>query len=240
MTYPHDNEWDEERSAEDYEFGDVAATKSADQIENENSFKQIPPGDHMLVVKGFAGPPKVEPVKVFLDGQVTSYEAAIVGVDFHIAHDNSGATIRDYFTLPPNDPAEQRAYFEGKTKPDDSKEKPGFAASKFLHFIARLGFEYPPGGHLPPAARKLGNWKNRAIHATVDAGKPYPDKKTGEMKPGYNRIKLFSYRAVGAGGTGNRNGGISASASQSKPASSAASSAYSAPARSAAVGLNDL
>lgn len=172
--------------------GFTAPTASADDIERANSFHEVPPGDHVIVVKGFSGPPKQEPYTVFVDGIMTKYYADSIGVIFCLPG-QPNYTVRDFFVLPPRDPREHRAYFEGKVKPEDKQG--GFLASKFLHFVARLGFEYPPGGTLPAEALRLSNWKGRGIHATVEAGRDWTDRE-GTTRKGFPRIKLFSFRKV--------------------------------------------
>lgn len=166
------------------------APQSADQIAAENSFDQVPPGDRVLVVKGLVGKPAERYEKVFLDGSLTSYTSDEVCVEYHLTG-CPRMTIRDYFQVPPRDPRQHRAYFEGKKQADDKAG--GFQAKKFLHWIDRIGFKYPPGGQLPPEALQVRNWKRRPVKAKVEAGKPYEDKETKEKKAGYNRIKLFSY-----------------------------------------------
>jgi hypothetical protein len=119
-----------------------------------------------------------------------SYESAAVRVKFCLT-DNPRATIEDYFVLPPDDPSQLRAYWEG-TPP--GKKSVGFNANKFYQFIGAIGFPYPAGGELPAEAARLGNWKGRTVMVTVKAGEPYTDK-AGLEKMGRNQVKLFSYRA---------------------------------------------
>lgn len=225
---------DRAENYDDYEFGAVTAAKSVDQIEDENTFKQIPPGERILVVKRIAGPPEEKYIRVFVNGQQVGYKAAQIKVDFYESGKPENATAQDIFLLPPTDPREHQAYFEGRVNPENTKEKPGFQANKFLQFIARLGFAYPPGGSLPPEARRLRNWVGRTVKATIQPGEPYAEKDkqgnpTGKMKDGFNRIKLFSYEATGPA--------TQPTASQS----TAAQPTPAAPARSmAGVGLNDI
>lgn len=177
---------------DDFEIPDVAApNKSAEEIEIESSYKDVPPGDHEFVVLGFLKNPEMKTREVYLNGRRVSYETAVVIVKFGLVGDPS-AQVTDSFDLPPGSPAELAAYYDGKSKPD--ARNAGFGASKFYHFIERLGWPYPKGGNLPAEARRLGNWKGRRIHATVEPGKPYFDATAGEEKPGRAQVKLFSYR----------------------------------------------
>lgn len=226
-----------ETSAEEYVLPEVTVAQSGDDIERENTFKDVPPGDHLLVVKGFDGPPAEESRKAFVNGRLVSFRAAKVGVILALP-DDERATVRDYFMFPPSNPAELIAYYEGTSKPDG--KSPGFESKKFFHFIDRLGWPVPAGGKLPEGARKLANWKGRTIHATVQDGDNYTDKN-GNEKKGFNRVKLFSYRPSEATMTGRPPAPPTSSpapaATRPAPASRPAPAA-AAPA--AALGLNDL
>lgn len=190
-TYDYTKDDIPPESAEDFTIADVTASaKSADQLEAENGFQEVPPGDHLLIVKGFVGPPQPDCQKVFVNGRLVSYNTHVIKVIFMLP-DQPRATVRDSFRLPPASPGDLHAYYEGKSKPED--KSPRFDAAKFLHFISRLGWPYPPGGKLPEEARALRNWKGRAIHATVVPGRPWVGND-GKERQGFNSIKLFSYR----------------------------------------------
>jgi hypothetical protein len=181
-----------EDDVENFEIADVSApTATADDIEKNNGFREVPPGDHILVVKGFRGPVESDSYRVKVGEQLRSYTSHSVRVTFCLPGDPR-ATVEDYFILPPANPSELEAYYRGvpTDKPDQT---PGNAANKFYHFISRLGFPYPPGGKLPDGARRLGNWKGRAIGASVVDGGTYTDK-SGATKKGWNKVKYFSYR----------------------------------------------
>jgi hypothetical protein len=184
----------------DYEIPDVQALdKSAQEIEAERSFSQLPPGEYELQVVGFLVPKgQVSPVKpetkdAYISGKRLTLQANSIVVRFALASDQS-YQITDYFLLPPEDPDSLRAYYEGTKSPDSKPQSRGFLASKFFHFIERLGYPYPKGGKMPPEARKIKNWVGRRIHAVVIPGDPYRDPNTGQDKDGRSQIKLFSYR----------------------------------------------
>jgi hypothetical protein len=184
--------------ADDYTIGNATApTQTADQIEEANAFPTVPPGDHILKLIGFADKPVESVHRCMLNGQLASYRAATVAAILALPNDER-ASVRDYFVLPPSDPNEMAAYTKGlainpKTNQPSKNATPGLNASKFYHFISRLGFSYPPGGNLPPEALRLGNWRGRVIQATVEAGEDWTDS-AGKTKKGFNRIKFWSYR----------------------------------------------
>lgn len=191
-------------AAEDFEIANVVAPqKSAEEIEAESSFEEIPPGVHELVVVGFLKPPKAERKDVFVDGQRRGFDTHSVVVKFALP-DDRGKQVTDFFLLPPGDPEGLDAYHRGSKGPQG--KVPGFNSNKFFHFLERLGYPVPKGGALPAEARKLGNWVGRRIVATVVEGdaftKTKTDTETGEevqeTKPGRNQIKLFSYRPAGS------------------------------------------
>jgi hypothetical protein len=177
----------------------VAPAKSADDIEKENLFSAVPPGEHLLTVLDFPNPPEEKPYKVMVNGRLELFTAHSIRVRFCLPG-NPKCTVTDYFLLPPSDPKQLNAYYNGVP---EGKKQAGWAASKFVHFINRLGYSFPPGGVLPEAAQRLGNWKGRAIYATVEPGRRYTDSQ-GNQKPGSNQIKTWSYRPAqqGAGGAG--------------------------------------
>lgn len=186
-------------NADDFEIGsDVAnvSDRDAARIELENVRRHVPPGRHLLIVAGFRDAPQIDSFRVQLNGRTVSFDAYRVKVRFCLPSDPV-ATVEDNFLLPPDNPAHLPAYFNGM-EPEGSKA--GFQANKFIHFIDRLGYPFPPGGKLPEAARRLSNWKGRPIVAEVISGKPYVDRKTGETKQGYPQIKLFSYEVAPKGG----------------------------------------
>jgi hypothetical protein len=200
MSTGYDYTKEKAASAEDFEISDaaVASERSADEIEQENSFDQIPPGTYELEIVGFLGAPKAERKEAMVDGKRVGYSTHSVIVKFALP-DNKGCQVTDFMLLPPSDPVGLNAYLNGTNASGKAK---GFLANKFYHFLERLGFVLPKGAPLPAEARRLGNWVGRRVVATVEAGDPYTktDATTGEEKKlaGRNGIKLFSYRATEA------------------------------------------
>jgi hypothetical protein len=179
---------------DDYEIkGSAIADQSADEIERQNSFREIPPGDHLLVVVGFRGSPEEKSSEVIVDGSRVTFRAAMVRVKLALVGDLN-ATIEDSFLLLPDDRAYNNAYFKGVPV---GKKEPGWQAKKFAHFINRIGFTWLPGQPLPTEAKRLGNWKGRKVGATIIDGGTY-QTNTGETKKSWNKIKPFSYTAASA------------------------------------------
>ncbi len=179
--------------------GAIAPTRSAEEIEQERGFKEIPPGEHLLKVIGFltrkdaSGPVLRKHKDAWFGDRRESYECDSVTIKLGLASDPSYQVLES-FTLPPGDAHGLKCYYESTSKQGGKPSAKGFEASKFFHFLERLGFPYPKGGKLPPEARKLGNWKGREIVGTIVAGAPYQDQTTGEEKPGSSKVQLFSYR----------------------------------------------
>lgn len=189
-----------EAGIDDFEFADAPpALRDADEIERDataREFKPIEPGDHELFVAGFKEAPKQVHRTGFLNGQQVSWRPYQVCVRLGKVSDPN-ATILDWLDVPPDDPAEWPAYQQASKNPDG--KNPGFGSEKFAHFIARLGWPFPKGGRLSSKAKRLGNWKGRRIHATVElervkAGQERIDPTTGMPFPPRTQIKLFSYR----------------------------------------------
>lgn len=104
----------------------------------------------------------------------------------------------DQFELLPTNILDSRCYMEGTNLQGKAK---GFMASKFFHFLHRIGFPWEAGGPIPEDARKLKNWLGRKVIANIVAGEPYEknerDKDGLEIKktyPGYPKVELMSYR----------------------------------------------
>lgn len=213
-----DAPYDDQSEIDDYVIAGAAAPpKTAEQIQKENVFVEIPPGEYLLRVHSIPERPKSDFYKVNLDNRLMSYQSDSARVKFCLP-DNPKATIEDYFVFPPNDDAEMKAYWQGVPP---GKTAAGFAANKFYQFIGALGFPYPAGGRLSEEGRTLRNWKNRIIRVTVIAGQAYIDKKTGLEKPGRNQIKLFSYLPGGDGPIGSPSAHIASHAQPSRPQSQA-------------------
>lgn len=209
---------------DNFEIPDVSApSATAEQIENDNNF-EIPPGDHTLVVTGFNGLPELKPFSVLLNGRTVSYSSMTIQVRFGLPF-NTKKNVTDFFVLPPANPGELDAYYNGVPLDAKAGVTGGLSASKFFHFISRLGFPYPPGGKLPEAARRLGNWKGRTIKARVEAGKDWIGRD-GAVKKGYSRIKFWSYMATDGSAAVGPNPSVSAAQGQRRePAMSGAGSA---------------
>ncbi len=189
--------------------GAIAPTRSAEEIEQESGFKEIPAGEHLLKVIGFLtkksdpGPVVRKYKDAWFGDRRESFECDSVTVKLGLASDTSHQVLES-FTLPPGDAHGLKCYYEGTSKQGGGPQAKGFEARKFFHFLERLGFPYPKGGKLPPEARKLGNWKGREIVGTIIAGVPYEkktqDQTTGvetiEVKQGSSKVLLFSYRAA--------------------------------------------
>lgn len=185
---------------DDFEFADAPpALRDADEIERDaasREFRPIEPGDHELFVAGFKEAPKQVHRTGYLNGQQVSWRPYQVCVRLAKVTDPN-ATILDWFDVPPDDPTEWPAYQQASKNPDG--KNPGFGSEKFGHFISRLGWPFPKGGRLPADAKRLGNWKGRRIHATVElervkAGQERIDQTTGQPFPPRSQVKLYSYR----------------------------------------------
>lgn len=206
--------------------GYAPSVKDADDIEKENSFRDIPEGEHVLqVLKVEINDP--QPYRVEIDGKRAVYTANSVKVWFCLPDDKS-ARISDFFVIPPFDPKEAQYYQDGKAVDADGTVKKnareGFHSEKFGHFISRLGWPWPKGGDMPKEAQRVGNWYGRTIKATVKKGRPYTGRD-GQERQGFNQIQMFSYRpteetvmgvrpAAGGGGAGGGGEGNAPRAAQ--------------------------
>jgi len=192
-----------DENPDDFLIGNVGAgDKSADQIEQENYFAPVPAGEQELVVVGFTGAPKSAYHKVFVNGQIVGFTAFSVGVKLGMP-ENPKRTVTDFFTLPPEDAKQRQAYYYGVPENKDvpgtpSKLQAGVDGNRFSHFIARLGFDFPPGGTLPQEAQRLGNWKGRKIVATVIAGSGTYTGRDGKERQRDSKVKWFSYKPAGS------------------------------------------
>jgi hypothetical protein len=176
----------------------LAVDKTSEQIADENSFKPIPVGEHVLMVHSIPEIPQITLVKVMADGAIDSFESYALRVKLCLP-DDPMSTIEDYFRCPPGNPQQRRAYVDGVAFKKDGTPgngKPGFDANKFYNFIGAIGFDYPPGGMLPPEALILGNWKGRLVRAKVVPGTAYRKPGDTEDRQGRNQIGLFSYERV--------------------------------------------
>lgn len=176
--------------------GYAPSVKDADEIEKENSFRDIPEGEHVLQVLKVEVSGNTQPYRVEIDGKRAVYNSHTAKVWFCLPDDRN-ARISDFFVLPPLDPREAQYYQDGKAvDPDGSVRKnarEGFHSEKLGHFIPRLGWPWPKGGDMPEEARPVKNWINRKIKATVTKGRPYVGRD-GQERQGFNQIKMFSYR----------------------------------------------
>ena len=214
--------------------------QSADEIEKANGFREIKPGEHVLVVSQvFINDPKH--FKVMLNGQMASYLSRTLSVRFALPNDPR-ATVQDGFTLPPENPADHRAYNEGTSVPkpgDKPKEndKGGFAANKFTHFLARMNL-LTEDGQMTPAGQSPSSWKGRAIVATVTAGRGTYVNKDGQEVPSSNQVKLFSYKPANAASMSTAS--TAAAGVASSPGARSPQAAAAPQSRMAAVGMDDL
>jgi hypothetical protein len=201
--YTRDNSIPFDDDPDSFLLGGVTAPdKTAEQIEEENAWG-VPPGEHLFEVVGFTGAPVKSFHKVFVNGQLTGFEAYSVGVRLGLAS-NPRRTITDFFVLPPEDPKAAHSYYHGV--PEDrlnaghaSKLQAGIDGNRFSHFINRLGFPFPPGGTLPVEAQRLGGWKGRRVLATVSPGTGTYIGRDGKERQRDGRIKWFSYKPAPAG-----------------------------------------
>jgi hypothetical protein len=193
--------------ADSFQIGRVKATKTAEQIEQESAdreFRQIDPGDHLLIVAGFVKKPEPKQRTAYVDGSQRQYTVYSVGVRLARADDPQAQTV-EWLDLPPYEPADMAAYLYGSKGPDGKNA--GFHAAKFFQFVGRLNpaWHVEPGEELPDDALMLGNWKGRKVVATIETGKPDMDPATRmpKINPNTglpfeprNQVKLFSYRAA--------------------------------------------
>lgn len=183
----------------------------ADKAEQENGFRDVPPGVQTLIVSDVKVD-KDQYVKVFVDGKPSGYCSHSAIIRYCLPGDKR-ATISDFFLLPPSTPIEQEAYFKGvpQDKPDAA---PGFNANKFFHFADRLGLVDKRTKVLTPQGQRPTTWKGRPIVAEVVAGKGTYTNKRGETVARGPQIKMFSYKPA--------NGAPTPSASPSHPGQSPA------------------
>lgn len=195
-----------------FEIPDVETIhKSADQLYEENSgFTSIPVGVHVVEVIGFMikkgqSSPFTRIVKdQFVNGKRESLDTNAITVKLGLVG-NKNAQVLVNFWLPPSDPAKLRVYYEGASKDGG---KAGFMAGNFYRFIESIGFPYPPGGSLPPEARKIKNWIGRQVKVEVVKGQAFTDQTTGEEKTGANQVAPYKFWAVGSTSGPASGGGV--------------------------------
>lgn len=177
------------------QVSDDAYTKSADEIEKENGFQDIPPGEHELEITGLVGKPESVRKTMYVGSRRVDFTSIAVSLKLSLPG-NPRANVTDYFLFPPATSAEAAGYYEGTKNP--GKGAAGFWAGKLYHFLERAGFTIVKGKRLPDECLRFGNYWGRRVVATIEAGKPYMDQVTGEEKPGRPGIKLYSYRPAGS------------------------------------------
>ena len=186
--------------AENFSIGGTGAVDyDSRQIEEENSFHDLEPGNYLLKVVGF-GKVELKAKTTHINGQAVQYSAPQVEVRLADAN-NLGGRIRAFFLLPPDDAVFLKYYNQGGNEKGSPQSK-GFFAKQFRQFIDNL---FPGTAYttvkgqvvLSDQARSLGNWKGRLIWAQVEMGKASAnvDPTTGDPYPARAQIKMFSYRA---------------------------------------------
>jgi hypothetical protein len=196
---------------------DAEFTKSVEEIEAANGFREIPVGEHEVIIVGNS-PPKTKRKDAFVGGRRASYTVFTTLIKFALP-DDPGATVSDYFELPPSVASEHPAYFHG-TKSADGKGKPGFMADKLYTFLGKIGFPVIKGRRLPDECLRLANWRGRRVILTVEPGEPYTDQTTGETKAGRPGVKLYSYKPAGSATPGHASAPASHSPASPKPSQS--------------------
>lgn len=238
--------------ADEYAIGAFTPpAKSADEIAKENGFRDIPPGEHILVVSSVVINPAQCFNVVMPNNQVANYLANTATVRLSMPNDPR-ASITDGFTLPPDNPDHHEAYNQGGTpaKPgiDPKTSKPykvgqaGMAANKFVHFMDRLGF-VDAEGNLTAAGKKPSNWKGRAIKAKVKAGFGTYKDKEGVEKPSRANIQMFSYEradAAAMNAVSGPSGSSTGSGNRQAVSVGAGAGAGSGSGQSSAIGFDDV
>lgn len=161
--------------------------RPVEEIEAENQFHDLPPGEYLLKVTKIMGvTPKQR--SVTMNGQLAAYTSPHVVLQFGLP-DQPNQTVQDSFFFPPNNKLEQQAYTLGcviPTDPNGKPGKPGFEANKYQQFVQRLAKD---GG-----IRTIADFVGAMVIARVQAGQPY-EGRDGQMRKGYPKIQLFSYRS---------------------------------------------
>lgn len=186
----------------------AAPSRTAEEIDAENSFRTVPPGDHTLVVVGVTKKEEKR-FNVQVGAKVEGGEwqggmtVGFTGINLQVRlalESDRGAQITDFFTAcADGDATSVKAYYEGVQRGASSRSQGGFHANKFYHFLGMLGYDWPKGGSLPAEALNPRNWVGKRVAATVVEGNgtyTATDKATGqqvERKRG-NQVKMFSYK----------------------------------------------
>lgn len=161
--------------------------RPVEEIEAENQFHDLPPGEYLLKVTKIMGvTPKQRTVTV--GGRMAAYTSPHVVLQFGLP-DQPNQTVQDSFFFPPADKLEQQAYTAGVVIPDNPNAKPGkpgFEANKYQQFVQRIAKD---GG-----IRTISDFVGATVIARVQAGQPY-EGRDGQMRKGYPKIQLFSYRS---------------------------------------------
>ena len=213
MSVGYDYTREDVQNFDDIEMPETgAAAQSAEEIAATSGFREVPVGLHEFVVLGLFEAPKDLRMDYYVNGQRAPLNVQGIKVKYALASD-PGAQIIENFWWPPSDPAMNRTYWEGTSKPDGKAGAKGLMARKLFAFLDKIGFPCPKGGTLTAEARKPGNWKGRHFVAEVKAGDDYYDQTTGQTKQGRNQIALFSYQRAPGGPV--QNGQVHAVAGQS-------------------------
>lgn len=183
-------------NTQDYELASdvVAGDESVEQIEAENQTREIPPGDHIGVVRKVVSV-ESKTFKSFVNGMPVVFTADQMSLLIGLVDDPRSTTfIR--FTMPPRTKEEALAYWKGVAangQGEQSKMSPGSDGKQFMQFINRLGFSWLPGMPLPAEARKPANWIGRPFGFTMQAGRGTYTDRSGVERPRNPTVKWFSY-----------------------------------------------
>jgi hypothetical protein len=206
--YDDDNEATEKNPLEtkygDYTIPTALYEYTDEEAKSANTFT-LPEGKYDVICLGIPTDDKdafkdvMEKVE-FPDGSPGVYRAKKVKVKFQVLGLKPKAdgtpnlfSLQDTFIFPPADAKEHRAYFEGVP---EGRSASGWAASKFRHFLGRLGFDFPKSSAPPAEANATGNWYRVGMTVEVQHSKPYKGND-GLTKPGgFPQIKAFSYERM--------------------------------------------
>lgn len=181
----------------DYILDDADAPESADAIEQENAFRPVPAGDHVLEVHSITLAETTNFIEgVMPDGVPFGFDTRQITVKFCLPGDRR-AQIEDRFFGPPSGADAQWHYNFGITKSKQGKDLTGTYSNKFWHFAERLGITTPGANGKPKLTERGRNvsagWVGLKVFATVKDGTPYMNNQ-GVEQEGRPNIAFFSYK----------------------------------------------